>query len=186
MPGTEGRFGLRSGRRVSHATKPIYSNAMAEAVRLPDTNANPPVVVERALPGIALELPFEISFTCYGCQFNAIAQDSPDGVAVSVEGVVGAIPFSAESPAGRAMTIAMLARRPSSDIVCLELAGRDRIVLRGQAPLGGHPSRAVAVAAVSAVLSAAKPLIDILADCGVFTMAPPIHFDDTEAAVAVS
>ncbi len=159
---------------------------MAEAVRMPNTIANPPVAVERSLPDIALELPFEISFTCYGCQFSAITEDSPDGVAVLVEGFVGVIPFSAESPAARAMTIAMLARRPSSDIVCLELAGRDRIVLRGQAPLGDHPSRAVAVAAVSAVLSAAKPLFDILADCGVFTMAPPVHFDDTEAAVAVN
>ncbi len=156
---------------------------MAEAVRIPNSIANPPVAVERSLPDIGLDLPFEISFTCYGCQFSAITEDSPDGVAVSVEGVVGTIPFSAESPAARAMTIAMLAKRPSSDIVRLELAGRNLIVLRGQALLGDRPSRAVAVAAVSAVLSAAKPLIDILADCGVFTRAPPIHFDDTEAAV---
>ena len=159
---------------------------MAEAVRIPDTIANPPAAVERSLPEIALELPFEISFTCYGCRFSAIAEDSPDGVAISVEGVVGTIPFSAQSPAARAMTIAMLAKRPSSDIVWLELAGRNRIVLRGQAPLGDNPNPAVAVAAVSAVLSAAKPLIDVLADCGACTMAPPIHFDDTEAADAVS
>ena len=157
---------------------------MAEAVRIPDTIANPPAAAERLLPDIALELPFEVSFTCYGCQFSAIAEDSPDGVAVSVEGIVGTVPFSAESPAARAITIAMLAKRPSSDIVCLELAGRNRIVLHGQVPLGDHPSRAVAVAAVSAVLWSAKPLIDILADCGVRAMAPPIHFDDSEVAVS--
>ncbi len=157
---------------------------MAEAVRIPDTIANPPAAAERLLPDIALELPFEVSFTCYGCQFSAIAEDSPDGVAVSVEGVVGTVPYSAESPAARAMTLAMLARRPSTDVVCLEHAGRNRIVLRGRALLGDHPSRAVAVAAVSAVLWSAKPLIDILADCGARTMAPPIRFDDTEVAVS--
>lgn len=165
------------------ATKPIQSHAMAEAIRIPDTIANQPVAAERPLTDIAFELPFEISFACYGCQFSAIAEDSPDGVAVSVEGVVGTVPFSAESPAARAMTIAMLAKRPSSDIVCLELAGRNRIVLRGRVPLGDRPSRAAAVAAVSAVLWSAKPLINILADCG-GAKAPPIHFDDTEVAVS--
>ncbi len=159
---------------------------MTEAARISDTIAIPQVAVERSLPDIALELPFEISFNCYGCQFSAGAEDSPDGAVLSVEGVVGTIPFSAESAAARAMTRAMPAGRPSSEIVRFELAGRNRIVLHGQAPLGDHPSRAVVIAAVSAVLSAAKPLIDILAVCGACTMAPPIDFGDTGAVVAVS
>ncbi len=159
---------------------------MTEAARIADTTEKSPVAVKRSLPDNALDLPCELSFNCHGYQFNAGAEDSPDGVMVSVEGVVGTIPFSAESRAARQMTMEMLAKGPSSEIVRLELAGRSRIVLRGQAPLGDHPSRAGFVAVVSAMLSAAKPLIDILQDCGACALAPPMDFDDPEVALAVS
>jgi hypothetical protein len=113
-----------------------------------------------------------------------VAENSPDGAVVSVEGIVGTIPFTAESSAARARTKALLAARPSSGIVRLELAGRNRIMLRGQAPLGDKPSPAGAIAAASAVLAAAKPLLDMLAVCGASTLARPVDRDDTEAEAA--
>ena len=116
---------------------------MAEAARLSETIANFPAAFDRPSPDIALELPAEISFDCHGCRFSAVVADSPDGAVVSVEGIVGVIPFSAESSAARARTRALLAARPSSEIVRLELDERDRIVLRGRAPLGAEPSPAV-------------------------------------------
>jgi hypothetical protein len=173
-----------TGQRA--ATEPIQSNAMTEPARISDRISNPPVAVERSVPVNELELPLEISFSCHGCQFIANAKDSPGGAVISVEGVVGTIPFSAESPKARAMIRELLAKRSSSEIVWLELAGRNRIELRGQAPLGERPSRAGAVAAVSAVLSAAKPLIDILMDCGACAMATLIDLDGAGAAPAAS
>ncbi len=159
---------------------------MTEVERGSETIAEPPVTVGWTVSAFALDLPATISFSCYGCQFSAVARDSTDGAVISVEGVVGAIPFSAESPAARATTRAMLALRPSLDIVRLELTERYRIVLRGQAPLGDHPSRAGAVAAASAVMSAAKPLMDILAVCGAGAVSRPIDGADTEAAKAAA
>ena len=159
---------------------------MTEVARSLDTTMNPPVAVERPLPDNALDLPFEFSFNCHGCRFIAGVEDTPDGAVLSVEGVVATVPFSAGSPAARAMTIAMLANHPSLEIVGLELAGRNRIVLRGQVPLGDHSSRSGTIAVVSAMLSAAKPLIDILKTCGACTVTPPIDFDGAEAIVAVS
>ena len=159
---------------------------MTEAVPISDTIMNPPSAIERSGPVNELDLPFEISFSCFGCEFLGNAEDLPDGVVMSVAGVVGTIPFSAESPEIRAMMREMLARRPSAEIAWLELAGRNRVVLRGQVPLGERSSRAVAVAAVSAMLSAAKPLIDILVDCGARTPVTSIDLDGAEAAAAAS
>lgn len=159
---------------------------MTEAVPNSDTITNPPNAFERTAPVNELDLPFEISFSCYGCEFIANAEDSPDGAVMSVAGVVGTIPFSAESPEIRAMMREMLARRPSAEIAWLELAGRNRVVLHGQAPLGERPSRAGAVAAVSAMLSAARPLIDILVDCDACTMVTLVDFGGAEAVAAAS
>ena len=133
-----------------------------------------------------LDLPFEISFSCYGGQFIANAEDRPDGGVISVQGVVGTIPFSAESLEARAILREMLAKRPSSQIAWLERAGRNRVVLCGQAPLGDNPSRAGAVAALTAVLSAGKPLIDILVDCGACAPILPSEFEGAETAPAVN
>lgn len=127
---------------------------MAEAARISELIANFPAAFDRPSPDVALELPAEISFDCHGCRFSAVAENSPDGAVVSVEGIVGAIPFSAESSTARARTRELLAARPSSDIVRLELDGRSRIMLRGQAPLGDKPSPTGAIAAASAVLAA--------------------------------
>ena len=168
------------------ATELMHSNSMTEAERISDRIMNLPVAVDRSVPVNELELPLEISFGCYGRQFIANAEDSPGGAVISVEGVVGTIPFSAESAEARAMIRELLAKRPSSEIVWLELAGRNRIELCGQAPLGERPSLAGAVAAVSAVLSSAKPLIDILVDCGTCTPVTVINLDGAEAAVATS
>ena len=145
---------------------------MTQSEPVPETNAKPPISVDRAAHSIAFNLPVTISFSCYGCRFDAVARETPAGPVVSVNGVVGAIPFSAESTAARAMTKAVLARHPSSQIVRLELDERGLIAIRGEAPLGDTPSPAGAVAAASAVLSAAKPLMDILAQCGANIAAP--------------
>ena len=82
-------------------------------------------------PGAALDLPIEISFVCHGCRFGVVAEESPDGVVVTGEGIVAVIPFSAESLEARAKTKTLLASRPASVIVRLELAARNRIMLRG-------------------------------------------------------
>ena len=124
-----------------------------------------------------LELPLELSFRCFGGQFIANAEDTSDGAVISVEGIVGTIPFSAESLEARACLRDVLAKRPSTEIAWLERAGRNRIVLRGEVSLGENPSKAGAVAALSAVLSAGKPLIDILMDCGAWAPATPIELD---------
>ena len=147
---------------------------MSKTARLSESIVISTAAADRPSPGIALQLPAEFSFDCHGCRFSAVAEDSPDGAVVSVEGIVGAVPFSAESVTARARTRALLAMRPSSDVVRLELAGRNRIVLRGQAPLGDEPSPAAAIAAASAVLSAAKPLMDILALCSASALVRPI------------
>jgi hypothetical protein len=133
-----------------------------------------------------LDLPIELSFSCFGGEFVANAEDTSDGAVISVEGVVGTIPFSAESPEARANLRALLAQRPSSEIVWLERADRNRIILRGRAPLGENPSKSGAVAALSAVLSAGKPLIDILVDCGARTAMKPTGFDGVDVSTAAN
>ncbi len=158
---------------------------MTVASPRPETNTSPVITVDRSAPGVALNLPVEIAFDCFGRHFSVVARDTPEGAVVSVAGIVGSVPFSAEGPAARAMTRAMLERRPSSEIVRLELADRNRIALVGEAPLGERPSPAAIVAVASALVSAAKPLIDILAACGAVTNS--IERDQPwKAAVAVS
>jgi hypothetical protein len=117
-------------------------------------------------------------------RFFANAEDSPNGAVISIEGVVGKIPFSAESPEARASLRQVLSRRPSSEVVWLERAGRNRVVLRGEAPLGQNPNRAGVVAALSAMLSAGKPLLDILADCGACAPVTAVEAENADAAGA--
>lgn len=156
---------LRTKERPE-ARRPNHSTLTTETQQVSLTNYESPIVVDRSLPGIALKLPISISFSYLGCRISAVARDTSDGPVVSVTGVVGSVPFSVESPTARIMIRAILANLPSSGIVKLEAGERNQIVLRGEAPIGNPPSPAGVVAAASAVLSAAKPLIDLLAEIG--------------------
>ena len=149
---------LRTKERPE-ARRPNHSTLTTETQQVSLTNYESPIVVDRSLPGIALKLPISISFSYLGCRISAVARDTSDGPVVSV-------PFSVESPTARMMIRAILANLPSSGIVKLEAGERNQIVLRGEAPIGNPPSPAGVVAAASAVLSAAKPLIDLLAEIG--------------------